>query len=112
LKLYVGEKLIADDLKIAKDFYLRFKGLMFRGNMNDNEALIIPRCNWVHTMFMGFPIDVVYLDSDYVIIDMESGVKPWRMCMPRLKAAHTLELVSGTAKNKLLRTGEVVRCIA
>jgi len=112
LKLFVGKKLVAEDLRIANRFPLRLKGLMFKRKMKDDEALIIPRCNWVHTMFMNFPIDVVYLDSNYVIIDAEAGVRPWRMCSPRFKASHTLELASGTMKNRSLHMGEVIRCIA
>lgn len=112
VKLFVDKKLVADDVSVADNFALRLKGLMFKGGMKEGEAFMIPRCNWIHTMFMNFPIDVVYLNSDYVIVDIEKGVRPWRMCAPRLRAAHILELFSGTAESRSLHLGEVVKCIA
>ncbi|MFH1222806.1 MAG: DUF192 domain-containing protein [Pseudomonadota bacterium] len=112
VQLFVGKKLIAGNLRVADNFGLRLRGLMFRKCIELDEGLIIPKCNWVHTMFMNFPIDILYLNSSYTIVDAVDNVKPWSMCYPRFKAKHTVELAPGTIANKSLRLGEVIRCIA
>lgn len=111
MKILINEKKILSEVKIAKNSIDRLKGLMFDHDMKDMDAFFIPHCNWIHTMFMKFPIDVVYLDNKYKVIDTDSNVLPWRMCMPRFKARHVLELKSGFLLNNKICTGEVLRCI-
>jgi uncharacterized membrane protein (UPF0127 family) len=44
----------------------------------------------------GFPIDVVYLDRDGIVVHLEPGLHPWRFAPIRLQAASVLELPSHT----------------
>ena len=108
----MDEILVANDVSAARYWGARFRGLMFKKAIDDQQGLLIPFCNWIHTFFMNFPIDVIYLASDYRIVDISSDVKPWRLCKPRFKAAHVLELRSGMINRNRLFVGEVVRCIA
>lgn len=112
MKIFIGEKMVADDVKMARSISLRFRGFMLRSSIKNGEGLLIPRCNWIHTLFMRQEIDAVYLDVNNAIIDMESNVKPWRICRPRFRAKNTLELYSGAIESKSLRIGEVLRCSA
>ena len=108
----MGDKLLLSDVKIANNIWLRFKGLMFTSKKDSVSGFLIPNCNWIHTLFMRYPIDVVYLDSNYKVLDVEKYVKPWRMCLPRLKAKHVLELSPGLVADNSFSTGEVLKCIA
>lgn len=48
------------------------------------DAMIFPRCNAIHTMWMSIPIDVVFLDADAEVAGLCAGLKPWRL---RFRAA-------------------------
>jgi uncharacterized membrane protein (UPF0127 family) len=112
MKIFAGEKIIADDVQIAESMLLRFKGFMLRSYIGAGEGLLIPRCNWIHTLFMMQEIDAVYLNSESIIVDLQSNIKPWRICRPRFKAKSTLELCSGAIRSKSLKVGEVLKCSA
>ena len=112
MKVFAGNRLIADNVQRADSVLNRFRGFMFKSHILQGEGLLIPRCNWIHTLFMMQKIDAVYLNKDGVIVDMESGVRPWRFCKPRFKAKNTLELCSGSINSNSLKIGEVLQCSA
>jgi uncharacterized membrane protein (UPF0127 family) len=47
---------------------------------------------------MAFPIDVLYLDGDNIVIHMEQNLTPWRLAPVRLRAASVLELPENTLR--------------
>jgi uncharacterized protein len=112
MKIFAGDRLIADNVTRAESMLNRFKGFMFRLNISQGEGLLIPRCNWIHTLFMMQAIDAVYLNKEGVIIDLESRIRPWKFCKPRFKATSTLELCSGAISSNSLKIGEVLQCSA
>ena len=58
----------------------------------------------VHTFAMRFPIDVVYLSREKIVVHMEQNLKPWHVAPIRMRAASVLELPSQT----LSSTGTVI----
>lgn len=112
MRIFAGDRLIADDVTIAESMLNRFRGYMFKSHIAKGEGLLIPRCNWIHTLFMMQKIDAVYLNKEGVIVDMESDIRPWRFCKPRFKAKSTLELCSGAINSNSLKIGEVLQCSA
>lgn len=81
---------------IADTFWTRFRGLMGRRQLDADEGLFFRPGGSVHTMFMRFPIDVVFLDGDLRVLKVVPSLKPWRGAGAR-GARATLELASGTA---------------
>jgi len=112
MKIFVGDRLIADEVTRADSMLNRFRGFMFRSHISKGEGLLIPKCNWIHTLFMMQQIDAVYFNTDGVIVDLESNIRPWRFCKPRFKAKSTLELCSGAINSNSLKIGEVLQCSA
>ncbi|MBC3927420.1 DUF192 domain-containing protein [Undibacterium sp. CY21W] len=101
-------KLIAiSDLHIdvAGNFFQRFLGLMGRRSLHDDRALLIVPCSDIHTAFMRFPIDVVFIDRDGYIIKIVHRLRPWRFALAR-QAYACLELNSGAAERYQLQTGQ------
>jgi uncharacterized membrane protein (UPF0127 family) len=85
-------------LRIADSFLKRFRGLMLSPPFQTTEGLLITGCSGVHSAFMRFPIDVVYLDRNGVVTRCVPNLKPWRVSHSGIKgpsAVHTLELASG-----------------
>lgn len=83
----------------------RLRGLLGRGGLAADEGLLLRPVNAIHTMFMRFPIDVVFLDRDYVVVKVVRGVRPWRFAGAR-GARAVLELAAGAADRKRLTVGE------
>ena len=89
-------ELVATNVKLAANPYTRVMGLMFKANMNGMGGLIIDPCNSIHTMFMRFPIDVLFVSHDNKVIKVKRSLAPWRMTWLYFKARKTIELPSGT----------------
>jgi uncharacterized protein len=111
MKIYVEEKKIIDNAKIAKSFFDRTLGLMFKKNIDFNSGLLIKDCNWIHTFFMRFPIDVIYIDKNNKIIDIQKNLKPWTFAKPRFKSKHVLELKGGFLDKFSVKVKEELKCI-
>ena len=56
----------------------RLRGLVGRPAPKAGEGLLIPRCNCIHTLFMGFPIDATFLDGRGGVVKVVRGIRPWR----------------------------------
>ena len=66
------------NVKIARSFLERAKGLIGVERLAPGEGLLIERCNCIHTFFMRFAIDATFLDRDGNVVKVVRGIKPWR----------------------------------
>jgi len=80
---------------IADAFFSRFKGLMGVPSLKQGEGLLIVPSNAIHTHFMRFPIDVLYLDRSWKVVGRDENMKPWRMGRVHPGAYSVLELPAG-----------------
>ena len=91
-------------IKIADTFMSRFIGLM--GKKHLDYGLLITPCNSVHTFFMKVPIDIVFLDSSYTVLEIKKDARPWRTVSYNAKACRILELPSGMADKLEIMEGK------
>jgi hypothetical protein len=89
----------------ARSAWERLRGLLGRGPLAPDEALLIDRCASVHTFGMGFPIDLAFLDRDGRVLRIVPRVRPLRMAA-RPGARATLEMAAGAAAALGLRPGD------
>ncbi len=101
---------IIQKAKIADNFFSRLFGLMFRKNMAENEALIFYHAASIHTFFMRFSIDLVFLDKENKIIKISKALKPWRVSFC-LKSSITIELPPHKASQNSLKEGDILEII-
>ena len=106
--LNAAGEIIVEHLEQANGFASRFLGLMFRVSLAPNAGLLLDRCSSIHTFFMRFAIDVVYLTRDYQVIRIAAAVKPWRLSMES-KAHSVLELPSGRSAELALAPGQQLK---
>lgn len=99
-------ELLCGDCRLAATFMTRFRGLMGRARLAPDEGLVL-RTSSVHTSFMRFPIDVVFLDRDLVVRRIVGAMKPWRVAACR-SARWALELPANTCEARGLRVGEAL----
>ena len=81
----------------AESFVSRLLGLLARAPLGSNEALYLAPCASVHTMFMGYAIDVVFLDGSGRVVKMVAPLGPWR-ATSCWGACAALELRAGEAR--------------
>ena len=75
------------------------------------SGLLLPRTSSVHTHFMRFPIDVVFLDSERRIVSVRQALRPWRLAAEK-RAASVLELAAGECERLALAEGDVLSGVA
>lgn len=95
----------AMQISTASRFWERFVGLLGRRALADEEALFITPCNNVHTFFMRFTIDVVFVDKQGVIVAIVPRLRPWRVAIARAGYS-CLELAAGGAARFGLEPGQ------
>lgn len=88
--------------------FARMKGLLGRKDLGAGQGLLIRRTWSVHTLFMRFPIDVVFLDRDMRILSIRVNLKPWRAAARR-GATSVLELPAGECDRRGTVVGDVLR---
>lgn len=95
--------------RIANRFWPRFKGLMLTASLPEQGGLLITTCNSVHTAFMRYPIDIVYLDQHGQVQKCVARLRPWRASFGWLKTIkHTLELPAGSITRYGIQAGDRV----
>lgn len=81
---------------------------MGRNELPAKEALVITPCNSIHTFFMRFSIDVLFVDAGNKIVGIKNGLKPWRLSPIYWRARFAIELPSGTIHESLSSIGDEV----
>jgi uncharacterized protein len=97
---------LAREVRLARSMWARFWGLMGRGSLADGHGVWIRPCSSVHTFFMRFPIDVIFLDRSNRVVKIVPAMKPWRTALGGRDAHSVLELNAGIAEGVDLRTGD------
>jgi len=100
--------LLAVQVEIADTTFRRVKGLLGRSGLNKGQALVIRPCNSIHTFFMQFPIDVLFMDRNNRVVKALHDFKPWRLSAVYFGAAYTIELPAGIIRESLTREGDLL----
>ena len=99
---------LIDDKKVnvivAKSFFKRFIGLMFKRKKVD-YGLYFPKCASVHTFFMFQNIDIIMTDQNDIITEIYKDVTPNRVILG--VGYGTYEFASGTVNN--LKIGDLLK---
>ena len=99
---------VLEEVRAADGFLDRLLGLMGKRCLPHGHGLWLPRTGSVHTCFMRFPIDVIYLDGQERVKKIVAGLRPWRLSWCA-GAGSVLEAPAGWADTVGLRTGERLR---
>ena len=99
--------ILLDQAEVALGGWQRLRGLIGRKGLPPSEGLLIPHCSSVHTFFMRFPIDVVYLSKDDRVVKIVDDMRSCRVSAC-LKAQSVLEMPAGWARKTGLRAGHAL----
>lgn len=95
---------ICPRLSVADKPRARMKGLLGKRALDSDEGLLLRPAGSVHTAFMRFSIDVVFLDRSLRVMDVQPNVGPWRL-VGRRGAKAVLELPAGEAERRGIKQG-------
>ena len=99
--------MLADRADIADTSEKRRTGLLKHSKLEAGEGLWIAPCEGVHTFFMKFPIDVLFLSKQKKVLKVRHRMVAWRMAMS-IRAHSVLELPAGTAEATGTAAGDVL----
>jgi len=103
---------LTNKVELADTFWRRFRGLMFRRRFPRGSALLFklpkPGRYGIHMFFVWFPIDLLYLDSRFVVVELREGLRPWRTHRPKAIANYFIELPAGTISRSNVKIGHKI----
>jgi uncharacterized membrane protein (UPF0127 family) len=98
-------RVVCEHLLVAARPLRRMRGLLGRKHLPAGEGLLLRRAGSIHTFFMRFPIDAVFLDRRDVVVAITRDLPPWRVASCR-GARSVLELAAGEAARRGLAAGQ------
>jgi uncharacterized protein len=99
------DEALANRVEVAVTRRDRRKGLLGRSGLEPASALIIAPCFSIHTMFMRFDIDAVFVDEDGRAVKVVRDMTPWRIAVD--PTAHAVvELPAGSLRDRQVNVGD------
>jgi uncharacterized protein len=97
--------IVCERCTVADNPLRRMRGLLGRDGLESGEGLLLRPASAVHTYFMRFAIDVVFLDRSLVVVGIADSVDPWK-ARSRKGAKAVLELPAGESERRGLAVGD------
>ena len=102
---------LSDNAVIADTLSGRIKGLLGRKKLKEGEALVIKPCNSVHTFFMRFSIDLLFVDRQERIVKIVQAMPPFRLSSISFSASYVIELPAGSISSTQTKIGDRISLI-
>jgi uncharacterized membrane protein (UPF0127 family) len=99
------DEALADRIEVAVTRRDRRKGLLGRTGLEPSSALIIAPCFSIHTMFMRFDIDAVFVDDDGRAVKVVRDMSPWRIAVDATAHA-VVEMPAGSLRDRQINIGD------
>jgi uncharacterized membrane protein (UPF0127 family) len=106
LKNTTRNQIITPNLEVARGLIDRGMGLMGRKKLSPEEGLWLTRGNSIHTHFMYFAIDCIFVDENLQVQHLVEEKKPWGIIWPIWKACSVFELPAGTIRKFGIQKGD------
>jgi uncharacterized membrane protein (UPF0127 family) len=102
-----GGGVVCERCVVAASPLRRLRGLLGRTSLPAGEGILLKPARSVHTFFMRFPIDVVFVDSQLAVLSIAAALPPWRTAAER-RAFSVLELAAGECERRCVAVGDVL----
>ena len=101
-------QIVYNNVTLAKSFSQRLMGLMFKDSIDKDGVLYIPKCKSIHTCFMKFSIDALFVNKNFEVVKIVENLKPWRVTPIKLSAAGVFEVTAGDLKKNSIKVGDKI----
>jgi uncharacterized membrane protein (UPF0127 family) len=92
--------------RLANTFWSRLRGLLGAAPLQKEEGLVLAGEKSIHTFFMSFPIDVLYVDKNFQVIRADANMVPYRIGSFVGRSAYVLEMPVGTIAATATQVGD------
>lgn len=103
--------MLAEDLRTARGAWAKGKGLLGRPGMVEAEGLFLAPCNSIHSFFMAFPFDAVFVDKGWKVVHLMRAMRPWRLSPIVWRSHGVVELPAGVIAATDTRVGDVLQVV-
>ena len=103
--------IVCTTLVPAFDSRSRRHGLLGLEALERHTAIVLAPCQAIHTWFMRFAIDVLFVRKDGTVLKVLATVRPWRIALS-LRAFAVIELAAGVAVESQTRAGDRLKLIS
>ena len=94
--------ILSENVLTANSFYTRVMGLMFKKSISKNESLLIEPCNSIHTCFMNFSIDILFISKKNEVVHVIENMVPWRFSSIYFRSKKVVEFPGGTLRGRVI----------
>ncbi|MDK2856396.1 MAG: uncharacterized protein PWQ41_534 [Bacillota bacterium] len=105
---FTRKKVLAEEVKTAFSFAERLVGLICTAEFRTGMGLLLAPCSSIHTWFMRYPIDVIFLNREDRVLKVAHSVPPFRFGPVVRGAAKALELPAGVCRATGTEIGDVI----
>jgi uncharacterized protein len=102
-------QIVCERCELANGLVSRMRGLIGRTRLPRGRGMLVRSTWFVHTAFMRFPIDVMFLDHNLKVLAINEQVPPWRAAA-HLRAHSVLELAAGESEALGIQVGDQLAC--
>ncbi len=103
---------VVTDLAVAANLWQRTAGLLAMPPLRAGEGLLLKPCAGVHTWFMRYPIDLIFLDKHGKVLRTVENLQPFRIAGPLLRARTVVEMAPGTLRHVSVKPGDILSVVA
>ncbi|MFH1127854.1 MAG: DUF192 domain-containing protein [Candidatus Omnitrophota bacterium] len=103
--------ILAQDVQVADTLFSRMRGLLGKKELKSGQAIVLKPCNSIHTFFMRFPIDVVFVNKDNKVVKTIPGLKPFCLSGIYFSSSFAIELPAGTIQANLTEQTDTLELI-
>lgn len=108
LKNLTKEQTLAESVEVAKSFEDRARGLLGRQGLPQGHCLWIDPCRSIHTFFMKFTIDVIFVDQKLKVTAVKRNIPKWRLAWGGLKAKSCFEFNAHSLNEFQVEKGDIL----
>jgi uncharacterized membrane protein (UPF0127 family) len=104
----LGNNIILNEVLLADSFFTRLRGLMFKKCIRESQGMLIKPCDQIHTFFMKFPIDVVFINKNGIVQEIIEDMSAGRTSRFVKQAGSVIEMNAGLIKKHSIKIGSFV----
>lgn len=102
------QQTVAANVQVADNYFSRLVGLMGKPGLPPDAGLWIVPCNDIHSFFMRFEFDAIFVDKQNTVVHLMERMKPWRVSKFVKRGRAVLELPAGTIAATGTKIGDLI----
>ncbi len=110
IKNLTKNKIISNNAVMCKDGFSKFMGLMFTTKQKKSLVFKFKKETNIalHMFFVFYPIDVLFLNKNKIVVDKKENFKPFTFYKSRKKAMYAIELLNGIIRKTNIEIGDKI----